>query len=206
MSTLDWLVPEAQRLTSPHRYPSTRRVVKPLDVVVLHYTASPWQAPAADEARVRRWLQGDGRESSTHFVILRSGLLLQGMPLADRAWHVVDKFPHAGRPLNVRSVAVDFANVGFLKQVGERYLDVYGGVYQGPQPVQVEGRWWEPVTEAQVTAAVDLMAQLGAAFPALREPGRLICHSDVQPTRVDPGPTVPLERLAAALRGVQLGA
>lgn len=197
-----WLVPESQRVLSPNRYPAGHPRVKPLDLVVLHYTASPWQEPAAEEARVRRWLSGATRESSTHFVILRTGEVLQGLPLTDRAWHVVDRFPHEGRPVNYRSVGIDFANVGFLTRKGEGFVDYYGGAYRGPAPfIDAKGRPWEPITPEQVAAAKRLLAQLGEAFPALRAPGRLIHHSDVQPTRSDPGPAAPRAELESALMG-----
>lgn len=206
-SAPDWLVPAAQRVPSPHRYLAGHPRVKPLDLVVLHYTASPWQEPAAEEARVRRWLAGAGRESSTHFVILRTGEVIQGVPLTERAWHVVDNFPHEGRPINYRSVAIDFANVGFLTRKGAGIVDYYGGAYRGPAPyVDARGWLWEPVTPEQVAAASRLLAQLGEAFPALRAPGRLIGHSDVQPTRSDPGPTVPRAELDRALMGIEVDA
>lgn len=199
-----WLVPEAQRVLTPHRYRADHPWVRPLDLVVLHYSAAPWQAPDAEEARHRRWLRGEGRESSTHFVILRTGLVLQGMPLTDRAWHVVDRFPHEGRPINYRSVGVDFASVGHLTPdpaVGWR--DYYRGVYRGPEPFRDDrGRAWEPITAAQVDAARDLLRRLGERFPSLRAPGRLIGHSDVQATRPDPGPACPRWMLENALQGV----
>lgn len=195
-----WLVPEAQRVHSPHHYAAGHPRVKPVDLVVLHYTASPWQEPPAEEARVRRWLSGATRESSTHFVILRTGEVLQGLPLDERAWHVVDRYPHEGRPINYRSIAIDFANVGFLTRKGEGFVDYYGSAYRGPVPfIAAKGRPWEPITPEQVAAARDLLRKLGEAFPALRAPGRLIHHSDVQPTRSDPGPAVPRAELEAAL-------
>lgn len=198
-----WLVPEGQRVHSPNRYAATHPRVQPLDLVVLHYTASPWQKPEDEEARVRRWLAGAGRESSTHFVILRTGEVLQGLPLDERAWHVVDRYPHEGRPINYRSVGIDFANVGFLTRKGEGFTDYYGSTYRGPAPfIDAKGRPWEPITPEQLAAAKRLLAQLGEAFPALRAPGRLIHHSDVQPTRSDPGPAVPRVALEAALLGL----
>lgn len=197
-----WLVPEPQRVPTPHRYPATHPRVKPLDLVVLHYTASPWQEPAAEEARVRRWLSGATRESSTHFVILRTGEVIQGLPLDERAWHVVDRYPHEGRPINYRSVGIDFANVGFLVRKGDGFVDYYGSTYRGPAPfIDAKGQPWEPITTAQVAAACELLRKLGETFPALRAPGRLIAHSDVQPTRSDPGPACPRAELERALMG-----
>lgn len=107
----DWLVPAEDRELSPHRYKSTHPRVKPLDLVVMHYTASPFQDPDKEEERVRRWGRGETRESSTHFVILRTGKVLQLMPLVDRAWHVVDKYKHEGRPINYRAVGIDRKSV-----------------------------------------------------------------------------------------------
>lgn len=199
----DWLVPAEDRELSPHRYKSTHPRVKPLDLVVLHYTASPWQVPEKEEARVRRWGRGETRKSSTHFVILRTGKVLQLMPLSDRAWHVVDKYEHEGQPINYRSVGIDFGNVGFLTaQPDGTYRDYYGGRYLGPPPfIDENGRPWEPITAVQVDAARALLRTLGGLFPALREPGRLIGHSDVQPTRSDPGPACPRWLLENALMG-----
>ncbi len=199
----DWLVPAEDRELSPHRYRSDHPWVKPLDLVVLHYTASPWQVPAKEEARVRRWGRGETRESSTHFVILRTGKVLQLMPLSDRAWHVVDKYKHEGRAINYRAVGIDFANVGYLTaQPDGTYRDYYGGRYLGPPPfIDADGKPWEPITAVQVDAARVLLRTLGDLFPVLRDPGRLIGHSDVQPTRRDPGPACPRWLLENALAG-----
>jgi N-acetyl-anhydromuramyl-L-alanine amidase AmpD len=177
--------------------------VKPLDLVVLHYTASPWQVPEKEEERVRRWGRGETRESSTHFVILRTGKVLQFMPLSDRAWHVVDKYKHEGRAINYRAVGIDFANVGYLTaQPDGTYRDYYGGRYLGPPPfIDADGKPWEPITAVQVDAARVLLRTLGDLFPVLRDPGRLIGHSDVQPTRRDPGPACPRWLLENALAG-----
>lgn len=202
-SSVGWFVPDPDRVLSPNRYHAGHPRVVSLDLVVLHYTASPHQEPDAEEARVRRWLKGETRESSTHFVILRTGKVLQGMPLTDRAWHVVDRYKHEGRAVNYRSVAIDFANVGFLTRKGDGFVDAYGGAYRGPAPfVDDKGRPWEPITPVQVDAARGLLAQIAAEYPALRAPHRLIGHSDVQPTRSDPGPSCPRWLLENALRGV----
>lgn len=196
-----WLVPPERRFgPSPFRYHAGHRphLVDPVELVGLHYSASPWTGDLQkDLARIRTWLEGQGRESSTHFAIMRDGLVVQGVPLTDRAWHITDAYPHEGRPINPRSIAIDFMNVGFLRRRRGQWVDDYGNVYRGPTPVVARRLGWEPVTPAQMAAAVDLVAQLGALFPGVR----LIRHSDVQPTRSDPGPTVDMAALQAALGG-----
>lgn len=206
MQIPEWLVPEAQRVLTPFRTPA--RLAQPVDLVVLHYTASPFEADVREAARIRRWLSGQGRESSTHFVIRRNGEVIQGVPLTDRAWHVVDAYPHEGRPINRRSIALDFASVGFLEYDEDGALrDDYRGRYTGPPPfIDAKGRPWEPITPAQVAAATALLQQIGEVFPALRAPGRLIAHSDVQRTRSDPGPSCPRADLEIALQGEGLPA
>lgn len=201
----DWLVPAEDRELSPHRYESHHPRVLPLDLVVLHFTASPWQTPEKEEARVRRWGRGETRVSSTHFTILRTGKVLQIVPLSDRAWHVVDKYKHEGRAINYRAVGIDFANVGFLTPQGDgTFRDYYRGRYQGPAPFTApDGSPWEPINTAQVDAARTLLRTLGGLFPALKRAGRLIGHSDVQPTRRDPGPACPRWLLENALMGAE---
>jgi hypothetical protein len=87
--------------------------------VVLHWTATPAVASAIGDAeRMRRWLRR-GTGSSTHFVVCRSGLVLQAADVADE-WTA-----HAGRSawrdvtgagsVNGCSVGVDLELVGGLR-------------------------------------------------------------------------------------------
>lgn len=203
-----WLVANpALRFSSPFCYPAGDSRVEPVDLVGMHYSATPVEPRARELGRLQRWFSGKGRRSSTHFAALRDGTIVQGLPLGARAWHIVDGSPHEGRPVNYRSIGIDFMNAGWLKRDASGvFRDSYGSVYTGPQPVRARDhvgvmQWWEPVTDEQVASVCALLARLGHIFPALTEPDRLIYHSDVQPTRSDPGPSVDRAALARALRG-----
>lgn len=205
-----WLL-DAIVAESMNRYDANHRPnkVRPVEFVVLHYTASPYNATlphGADLARMRRWAARTRNPSSTHFIILRDGRLVQMVPLNARAWHVTSRWPWPGDSkgsINDRSIGVDFENVGWLKLRDGVAVNAYDGRHHGPIDTDERGKPWEPYTDAQLDTARTLMRRLGQMFPQLRDgnPLRLIGHSEAQPTRRDPGPLCPMDDMRAALLG-----
>lgn len=202
-----WL-PGATRVLTPNRYWRAHRaeLVKPVEALVWHYTASPWATGkpyGSDFERVKRWARGRGRESSTHVTYLRDGRRIQLMPFGDRAWHVVDRFPHpmTGRPLNPDTLAMDLENVGFLTQRGSGFYNDYDGLHRGPVGFDESGRPWEAPTDEQLRAIEDDAPLIARWFPQLGDgsEGRVIRHSDAQATRSDPGPLFDVDWYAGLL-------
>jgi len=204
MSADGWYVADAQRVPTPFRYWRRRKGynVEPIDLAVIHWTATPHRkqdAHGSHESRIRRWLTGaSGRESSTHFVLMRSGMMLQGAPIGgpddSRCWHAGGcKTPDGRGDCNGRSVGIDFELVGHLERnVGaSRWVDGYGGTYHGPEPVEAGGRHWEPYRRAPMGAFLGLAALLAEDFPALRDPANWVGHCDIRRTKSDPGAHFP---------------
>ncbi len=200
-----WLVDADHRAPSPNTYRADYKAsrVKPVECIVYHYTASPRGRGTlgADEGRIRRWLRGERGKSSTHFVVLRDGVVLQGAPLTARTWHAGASVWRDPATLDLRkhvnnfSIGVDLENVGHLSRRGFEWVDTYGRAYDGPGPEMATARKaWEPYTEPQMAAACELTARLVEAFPHLvteysLTPGRLVGHQHIAPRRkVDPGP------------------
>lgn len=215
-----WL-PGVLKVESVNRYDASHRPerVRPVEFVVIHYTASPYLSTSptgSDLTRMERWATRANSPSSTHFIIMRDGRLVQMVSLNARAWHVTSRWPWPGDSkgdINSRSIGIDFENVGWLRERGGRFFTAYGlpsgepAPHHGPVGHDSSGKPWEPYTAAQIETAVRLLSDLGAAFPQLRDgnPLRLIGHHDAQPTRVDPGPLCPMDRLRAALMGAPGG-
>lgn len=117
-----WLAPADARVLTPFRNRPRKVGPWPLELAVVHFTATPWAAAhrarfGSSEDRQRAWLSGRGRESSTHFDTLRDGLVLQGAPLEDRTWHAGGSRWTApdGRivaDVNHRAIGLDLDNVG----------------------------------------------------------------------------------------------
>jgi len=85
-----WLVDEGSRESSPYVYPAGDRRVRPIDLAVIHWTASPYQQRGpmgADYPRIRSWGRGERGQTSTHFTVMRDGRVLQLAPLSARCWH-----------------------------------------------------------------------------------------------------------------------
>lgn len=129
-----WLVPPERRALTPHRNPA-RAGGWPLDLVVVHYTATPHSSArratrGSDAARQLSWLRGERGATSTHLDVLRDGVALQGAPLEDRTWHCggsvwVSPEGHRNTTPNRSSIGLDLDNVGRLYLVGQVLVDAY---------------------------------------------------------------------------------
>lgn len=207
---VDWLVDPPMRETTPHRYRSGDQRVKPVELAVVHWTASPLGGgvDGTNEPRIRAWARGEGRLSSTHFVILRDGRLLQTCPLSSRAWHAkgsvwTDPQGIRIKDVNSRSIAIDLECVGDLRKVRgeERWHDSYGGAFRGPAEL-ADGRWWEAYRDAQIKTLHGLAALLCAVLPRLKLPARWAGHDDIRATKNDPGPHFPWRSLRDTLEAL----
>ena len=192
-----WL-PDAVRALTPNRYWAARRpnLIKPIEAVYWHYTASPYNPRyplGADIERIKRWTRRTtGRVSSTHVVYLRDGRRVQLMPFGDRAWHITNRYPHhiTGAYPNETGLGLDLENVGWLRKSGRDFYTAYDSLHRGPVAQADDGSWWEAPTDEQMRAIEDDAAIIAAGLPQLADgaPGRVVRHSEVQPTRSDPGP------------------
>jgi N-acetyl-anhydromuramyl-L-alanine amidase AmpD len=130
-----WLVPESARALTPHRNPARPGRPWSLDLVVVHYTATPWSArhpeqAGSDRGRQLAWLRGERGKTSTHLDVLRDGEALQGAPLEDRTWHSGGSAwtSPEGTPrddVNRRSIGIDLDNVGRLYSTAGGVVDSY---------------------------------------------------------------------------------
>lgn len=221
-----WLVPLKQRECTPFAYCPESPKIWPIELVVVHWTASPPKKPKTqhgdDPARIRRWLRGkSGRESSTHLVITRAGEILQGAPLDWRTWHSGGSKTWDGRgDVNHRSIGIDLENVGNLDRGTNEWVDSYGGAYLGPEPYinplseptadQNRSRqtiaqsriWaWEPYRVAQMVSFFQIGRQIVDLFPGLIAPTRWVGHAEIRATKLDPGPHFPWRTLKMILDG-----
>ncbi len=199
--------PVMEQVPCKKLYRASDKRVEPVQLAVLHWTASPPKAPeAADPERMRRWLADTNRQQSTHFIILRDGSIMQAASLQERTWHAGGAFwpcpPTVGKPggVNLRSIGIDLENVGYLskKPQGSGFIDGYGGTYRGATPVKVGPQFFEPYTAPQLTSLETLALWLLEEMPVLRDQSkctRWVGHSKIQPGKSDPGPLFPWKRL-----------
>jgi len=188
---VSWIVPRLRRLHTLHRYSSDDDRVRPVELAVVHWTATPHTGgpSGADEPRMRRWLHGQSeRQTSTHLVALRDGGLLQGATLDERCWHAGGSKWQGEGHVNHRSIGFDLENVGYLSEGSGRFVDAYGGKYKGPTPIQHQAVWHEPYTVAQLVAFLWAAGEVVALLPILEDPERWVGHRQIRATKRDPGP------------------
>lgn len=196
---MDWL--NYPRRESPNCYKAGSSNCRPVELLVLHYTAG-----YSGKSSVG-WLTNPAAKASAHFVVDRDGSITQLVSLKDRAWHAGGATSRwRGMGPNPISWGIEIANLGPLKAESGRLWDAYGKRYDGPTYVDSTGRHWEPYPEPQIVAVAKLVAELVALEPKLLVndgPGlpRICGHQDVDPSRkLDPGPAFPWERVAPGVK------
>lgn len=188
-------------------YGARDRRVRPVALAVAHWTASPPRGPGLpDPARVKAWLANAKVQSSTHFVIMRDGSLLQAASLDERTWHAggsewTDPAGVEHDHINAESIGFDLENVGpvYMDPGGVGFVDSYHGVYKGAEPVKVGRGLFEPYTPAQLATLDEFVRWLAGQIPALRDPARWVGHQHIMSTKIDPGPLFPWEAVRAAI-------
>ncbi len=173
---------------------------------VIHYTAGGRASGAVS------WLCNPVARASAHFVISRSGRIVQLVDLAYQAWHAgVAEMLVEGEMESYPSrftIGIELANCGNLQRIEDRFFYELGRTlkrYRGPPPVEGTlvydngleiGGWWEPYPNVQIDALQELLRKIAkAGYQQAAE--NLIGHEEVgMPLgrKRDPGIAFPWER------------
>lgn len=176
-----------------------RRRRRDVDLVVVHWTGSPYVDDDGERRRLVRWSRS--LKSSSHFVIGRTGRLYQMTPLDVVAEHTSDETARwdGQGGVDARAIGIDFMNVGRLANGPRGFVNEYGGLHTGPWIVKdpASGRWFEGYEQAALDTMRGLVRTLVELYPVLRDPDRWVGHDSIQPRKPDPGPVFPW----AAVRG-----
>jgi N-acetylmuramoyl-L-alanine amidase len=134
------------------------------EIIVLHYTGM--ETGAGAEA----WLCNPRSEVSSHYIVHEDGRIVQMVREADRAWHAGVSSWHGAIDVNSRSVGIEIANPGPLRD-------------NPPFPAR------------QIDAVIELCQGIIARHRI--RPDMVLAHSDIAPGRkIDPGEKFPWPRLA----------
>lgn len=195
-----WIVAEEYRDLAADRYHKDYKpgVIQPVEAVIFHYTVSK-----RDAGTRRELTAADGRFVSCHFLVERSGVVRQMIPLDERGAHAggATSKLYGGGNVNGRTLGVEIVNLGPLTLKDDLFLDAYGQPFSGAavSAQHADPRWahwteWEAYSTPQIEALEALTTLLVFEFPILgADPEkRLLGHMDVDPTRkADPGPHFP---------------
>ena len=121
------------------------------------------------------------------------------MVALDRAaWHAGTSVLAGVEGVNHFSIGLEIVNWGKLTKRDDQFYTYTGQPYQGPQPIEAEGAYWEPYTEEQYDAVVRLTTALLGKYPIQHITG----HSDIatpKGRKIDPGAAFDWKRVKAAL-------
>jgi len=199
----------------------------PIEMIVLHYTAS------GSTAGTVSWFMNPDSEVSVHYVVGRDGEIAQVVkdefrahhagqgPLPGQSEEVGEKRRLRNRTIqpNSRSVGIEIVNWGPLEKRDNKYYTWMSNECPG-EVVYKGGRYWQAYTETQLASLINLVVHLckkhnvPAQYPPLG-PGTfdpeaenlatfkgILGHSALDDQKQDPGPHFDWDRLLA---GVQKG-
>ena len=180
----DWIVPEEDRVISPN----CRARKKPIRMIVLHTTICPRETPD-NYARVARWLANPKASGSTHFVILRDGRIIQGVPISKQAWHAGESEWTLVDGTHVKScndyaIGIDLDTVGPVTVRNGKMYDCYGKPFDGYTRM-VGNKRYEEYSLEQLNSLASLVRRLCDEYHIAEDD--VVGHCDVSPGRkVDP--------------------
>jgi len=176
---------------------------------IMHYTASNAgynkKRPYGRYPNMRQRFARYGRQGvGVHFVVWDCHIprfesirdrypLLDGLPTEVAFMGDDLTFWHAGAA-NKWSYGVEIRNIGQLTEKSNGFFWMKGrNRYNGRDPIQVGSSYWEPYTRAQMSAVLWINRTMAALHPIL--PERLLGHTHVSNTRIDPGPHFPIHEI-----------
>lgn len=175
------------------------------EIVVLHDTASH-----LIEGNAAAYLRDNDAKVSVHFVIERSGAIVQLVPTNHRANHAGQSSFQGRSGCNDFSIGIEIVNPGRMTLVSRDPLTarawfkttfVGGEVFDLAElatPEHGSGVWMD-YTAAQITAVTLLLECLFRDIPSLRD---ITTHWEISPGRkVDTNPLFPLQAIRAKVLG-----
>ena len=180
----DWFVTEENRIASPNKSARKHKI----KMIVLHTTICPRETPDNYD-RVKRWLLNTKASGSTHFVILRNGRVLQGVPCDETAWHAGESswVTVDGTKINKCNhwaIGIDLDSIGPVTVKDGKMYDCYGYPFEGAT-VQVGKKRYEAYSVEQIASLAALVHQLCLDYGIPEDD--VVGHCDVSPGRkVDP--------------------
>ncbi len=163
-----------------------------IEDIVVHYTVTKTLQAAVDALASKKY--------SYHYIIDKQGTVYQFVPEDKSAQHAgckqtcptgrsncEEECPMPG--MNQKSIGISFVNCGFDNDCQKTANPVCekGLVDDGGHDC------WEPYTQEQLDAFVDLVADIVNRNPSLQkdgrlDPSRILMHSDISKKKSDPGP------------------
>lgn len=167
----------------------------PIEMLVLHYTAGPSLEHCVN------WFRNPAHPVSCHYIVGTDGDIVQMVYDHDCAWHCGASRWKDRERCNPWALGIEIVNWGLLERRDDRcycWPDDYTMEYDGPDPVFLDHRWWQPYPAVQVERVIALSQYLIDRYHIPFD--HVVAHSDIAPGRkIDPGPAFPWDLFRARL-------
>jgi N-acetyl-anhydromuramyl-L-alanine amidase AmpD len=170
--------------------------------ILVHYTANSSLKHTLRWFMLRKFLA----RASAHFVIADGWPMdaflmasdfpdLQELPCCIVQCVPPDKWAWHARGLSPDYIGIEIVNRGEVRLTPDGswvwWPSDWTQSYDGPTPVKINGKHWQPITTMQTMTAIELGRSLVQAYPSIAI-DQILGHEHVQADKTDPGPTFPL--------------
>lgn len=157
--------------------------------IVEHYTAS-----GNIEQAIKTLTGQNGSKVSVHFIISRTGEIIQIGTPDDILWHAGESKYEGLTGLNKYSIGIENINWGILTKKGNKYY-TWTNVEIPEEEIYIDskGNIFHTYTHAQLEANLELCKYLVSKYPSIK---KIVGHSDIAEGRkLDPSEAFPLKWL-----------
>jgi len=137
----------------------------------------------------------DDRPSVEHPYTDQYPLLKKYLPTLVFMASTLEKSHWHGNWTNDRTIGVENRNAGPLKRDGDHYR-WWGGVFPsalGKQPLEIDGRYWEPWTVEQIVSNIVLTRVFSVLYRETFNRQWVLPHSAIKYTKIDTGRAFPFQ-------------
>jgi N-acetylmuramoyl-L-alanine amidase len=167
-------------------------------LIVLHDTAN-----RAQPGETVRWFSSQECKTSAHFVVERSGRIVQMVNCERKAFHAGVSSYNGRAGCNAFAIGIEIDNPGKLDKNGRAWFHKkteagYTGAIHKATKEHGDG-YWLAYTPEQVGAVTELCDVLTEAYPSIKD---IVTHWIISPGRkVDTNPLFPLAEVRKAVFG-----
>jgi N-acetylmuramoyl-L-alanine amidase len=167
-------------------------------LIVLHDTAN-----RAQPGETVRWFSSSECKTSAHFVVERSGKIVQMVNCERKAFHAGVSSYKGRSGCNSFSIGIEIDNPGKLDKNGRGWFHKkteagYTGAIHKATKEHGDG-YWLAYSQEQINAVTELCDVLTEAYPSITD---IVTHWIISPGRkVDTNPLFPLEQVRQAVFG-----
>lgn len=180
----------------PRPSPNFGGLIDGPSAIAMHFTAG--RGYGQSMRTLRNGNAPKGKRVSAHLLVGRGGQCAQLVRFNRVAWHAGDSTWRGRKSCNKWMLGIELDNAGKLswRAKDKRWVTWFGTPIEDEALYRAaDGTVWHRYSDVQLAKLDEVVRTLRQAYPSITE---IVGHSDVKPSKSDPGRAFPWERFGGA--------